>query len=58
METNKFKVVPEELKGKTVDDIVITNSAVVIKFNDGTFLDVYLDKSAKELKTSTNKLEG
>lgn len=57
METNKFKVTPEKLKGKTVEDLAITTDAVVIKFTDGTFLDIYLDESGKTLKTSTNKLE-
>jgi hypothetical protein len=58
METNDFKVTPEKLKGKTVEDLAITTNAVVIKFTDGTFLDIYLDKYAQTLKTSTNKLEG
>ncbi|HDR3909012.1 hypothetical protein U9R71_30890 [Bacillus toyonensis] len=57
METNKFKVTPEKLKDKTVEDLAITTNAVVIKFTDGTFLDIYLDESGKTLKTSTNKLE-
>ncbi|MBD8071078.1 hypothetical protein [Bacillus sp. PS06] len=58
MEKNNFKVIPEKLKGKTVSDVAITTKAVVIKFTDGTFLDIYLDKSGQQLKTSTNKLEG
>lgn len=58
METINFKVIPEKLKGKTVSDVAITTNAVVVKFTDGTFLDIYLDKSAQTLKTSTNKLEG
>lgn len=58
METNDFIVTPEKVKGKTVEDLAITTNAVVIKFNDGTFLDIYLDKDAQTLKTSTNKLEG
>jgi len=57
METNKFKVTPEKLKDKTVEDLAITTNAVVIKFTDGTFLDIYLDEFGKTLKTSTNKLE-
>ncbi|EOQ04685.1 hypothetical protein KOY_04860 [Bacillus cereus VDM021] len=57
MKTNEFKVTPEKLKGKTVEDLAITTDAVVIKFTDGTFLDIYLDESGKTLKTSTNKLE-
>jgi len=58
MEPNNFEVTPEKLKGKTVEDIAMTTSAVVIKFDDGTFLDIYLDHSAKTLRTSTNKLQG
>lgn len=57
MKTNEFKVTPEKLKGKTVEGLAITTDAVVIKFTDGTFLDIYLDESGKTLKTSTNKLE-
>ncbi|MFP3720747.1 hypothetical protein SFC57_15890 [Niallia circulans] len=57
METNNFKVIPEKLKGKTVVDVAITTNAAVIKFTDGTFLDIYLDKTEQILKTSTNKLE-
>lgn len=58
MEIDNYKITPEKLKGKTVADVAITSNAVVIKFTDGTFLDVYLDKTAQTLKTSTNKLEG
>jgi hypothetical protein len=58
MEAENFKVTPEKLQGRTVEDAAITADAVVIKFTDGTFLDVYLDKSGPTLKTSTNKLEG
>ncbi|WOD64833.1 hypothetical protein NQZ71_23190 (plasmid) [Niallia taxi] len=58
METNKFKVISEKLKGMTVADVAITTNAVVIKFSDGTYLDIYLDKATQTLKTSTNKLEG
>jgi len=57
METDHFKVTAEKLKGKTVEDVAITTNAVVMKFTDGTYLDVYLDKSAQTLKTSTNMLE-
>lgn len=57
MATNDFKVTPEKLVGKTVSDVAITPKAVVVKFTDGTFLDVYLDASGDVLKTSTNKLE-
>ncbi|MDM5326182.1 hypothetical protein [Neobacillus sp. CF12] len=55
METNNFKVVPEKLVGKTVEEVAIANNAVVIKFTDGTFFDIY---SSQTLKTSTNNLEG
>lgn len=55
METNDFKVVPENLVGKTVEEVEIATHAVVIKFTDGTFLDIY---SQQPIKTSTNKLEG
>ncbi|MGD6942849.1 hypothetical protein ACQCT6_12515 [Cytobacillus gottheilii] len=58
METKNFKVISEKLKGMTVIDVAITTNAVVIKFSDGTFLDIYLDKTGQTLKTSTNKLEG
>lgn len=57
MEANDTIVVPEKLKGKTVEEIAITTKAVVIKFTDGTFFDIYLDPSKQVLKTSTNKLE-
>lgn len=57
MDTNHFTVTPEKLKGKTVEDIATTPKAVVIKFTDGTFLDIYLDPNAQTLKTSTNKLD-
>lgn len=58
MEANNFKVIPEHLKGKIVEDVAIVATAVVIKFTDGTFLDIYLDESGQLLKTSTNKLDG
>lgn len=58
MDTNRFKVTPEGLKGKIVEEVAIVPTAVVIKFTDGTFLDIYLDESGQSLKTSTNKLEG
>ena len=57
MDANSFKVIPEHLQGKTVEDVTIVTTAVVIKFTDGTFLDIYLDELSKSLKTSTNKLE-
>ena len=57
METTDFKEIPEKLIGSTVEDVAITTKAVVIKFTDGTFFDIYLDQSAQTLKTSTNKLE-
>lgn len=58
MNRDNFDVEPQKLKGKTVEDIAITPKAVVIKFTDGTFLDIYLDPPAQTLKTSTNKLDG
>lgn len=58
MGINDFKVTPEKLKGKIVSDVTVTINAVVIKFTDSTYLDIYLDNSAQILKTSTNKLEG
>lgn len=57
MGKNDYKVTPEKLIGKTVSDVAVTPKAVVVKFTDGTFLDVYLDASGGELITSTNKLE-
>ncbi|WP_455660963.1 hypothetical protein [Pradoshia sp.] len=57
MKTNEYDVTPEKIKGRTVEEIVVTDKAVVIKFTDGTFLDIYLDQHGA-LKTSTNKLEG
>lgn len=57
MEINDFKVTSDKLIGKTVSDVAVTSHAVVIKFTDGTYLDVYLDQSAQTLKTSTNKLD-
>jgi hypothetical protein len=55
VETNDFKVVPEKLVGKTVEEAAIATHAVVNKFTDGTFLDVYFQQP---IKTLTNKLEG
>ncbi|MFC4321462.1 hypothetical protein [Litchfieldia salsa] len=55
---NNFKVIPNDLKGKQVEDVAITTTAVVIKFTDGTFFDIYHDQTKQTLKTSTNKLEG
>lgn len=51
---NDYKVVPEELAGKIVEEVAIASHAVVIKFTDGTFLDIY---AQGPIKTSTNKLE-
>ncbi|MDS9471708.1 hypothetical protein [Sporosarcina pasteurii] len=53
---NHNTVLPNKLQGLTVDDVAITPHAVVIKFTDGTFFDIYLD-AAQILKTSTNKLD-
>jgi hypothetical protein len=55
VETNDFKVVPEKLVGKTVEEVAVDTNAVVIKFTDGTFLDIY---SQQPIKTSTNKIQG
>lgn len=52
-----FVVVPEELKGKIVEEVAITDKAVVIKFTDGTFFDIYLHPSGQVIKTSTNKID-
>ncbi|WP_169802529.1 hypothetical protein [Alkalihalobacillus trypoxylicola] len=56
MANEECTVTPERLKGKTVSDFTATKEAVVIKFEDHTYLDVYLDKTTQELKISTNKL--
>ncbi|MED4130717.1 hypothetical protein [Shouchella miscanthi] len=46
----------QQLKGKAVFDLEITESAVVIKFSDNTFLDIYFDTDKQRLMTSTNTL--
>ncbi|MGM9930043.1 MULTISPECIES: hypothetical protein [Bacillaceae] len=56
MEMNRFQVTPEKIQGRTVEEIVVTDMAVVMKFTDGTFLDIYLDQQGA-LKTSMNKIE-
>lgn len=56
MTINDFQVTAEKLIGKQVEDVAVTLKAVVVKFTDGTFLDVYLDASGQVLKTSANKL--
>ena len=56
MESNEYKVTPEKIQGRTVEEIVVTDMAVVMKFTDGIFLDIYLDQHGA-LKTSTNKIE-
>ena len=53
---DEFKVKTEQIIGKTIEEIAITEKAVVIKMEDNTFLDIYLDPSGHRLKTSTNKL--
>lgn len=53
----KYKVIPEKLVGKTVEEIAITDKSVVLKFDDNTFLDIYLDPTGKSLRTSTNRLK-
>ena len=57
MNVKEFEVTPEKIKGRTVEEIAVTDQAVVMKFTDGTFLDIYLDQYGA-LKTSTNKIEG
>ena len=57
MNVKEFEVTPEKIKGRKVEDIVVTDMAVVMKFTDGTYLDIYLDQNGA-LKTSTNKIEG
>lgn len=52
-----FNVTAEKRMGKEVSDVAVTQKAVVVKFTDGTFLDVYLDASGQGLKTSMNKLD-
>lgn len=54
MEDNLVR--PEKLQGKVLSNIEVTDEAVVIKFEDNTFLDIYLDETKIHLKTSTNKL--
>ncbi len=56
MEMNRFQVTPEKILGRTVEEMVVTDMAVVMKFTDGTFLDIYLDQHGA-LKTSMNKIE-
>ena len=55
--TDKYKANPTKLIGKTIAEIAITEKAVVIRMEDNTFLDIYLDPSGKSLKTSTNQLK-
>ena len=57
MKPNEYEVTLGKIKGRTVEEIAATNQAVVMKFTDGTFLDIYLDQYGT-LKTSTNKIEG
>jgi hypothetical protein len=57
METNECVVVPDQFKGKTVEEVAITTKSVVIKFTDGTYFDIFLHPSEQEMKTSTNKLD-
>jgi hypothetical protein len=40
MENEEHKVTTEKLKGKMVSEVVITDAAVVVKFENNTFLDV------------------
>lgn len=48
--------ITDKLKGKIVEEVAFTDYAAVLKFTDGTFLDIYLDPSKEKLKISTNKL--
>ena len=57
METNECVVVPDQFKGKTVEEVAITTKSVVIKFTDGTYFDIFLHPSEQEMKLSTNKLD-
>lgn len=57
MEMNEHFVVPEKLKGKVVEEVAITSKAVVIKFTDNTFFDIYIDQAGNALKTSMNKID-
>lgn len=56
METNEYVVVPDQFKGKTVEEVAITTKSVVITFTDGTYFDIFLP-SEQGMKTSTNKLD-
>ncbi|MEY8749681.1 hypothetical protein [Alkalicoccobacillus gibsonii] len=49
-------VILQQLKGKIISDLEVTEAAVVLKFEDNTFLDIYLDSERKVIKASTNKL--
>ncbi|PRO67141.1 hypothetical protein [Alkalicoccus urumqiensis] len=51
-----FTVYPANFAGKTVEEMAVAEKAVVVKFTDGTYLDVYVN-AAGELKTSTNTLD-
>ena len=57
MKPNEYEVTLGKIKGRTVEEIAVTVQAIVMKFTDGTFLDIYLDQHGA-LKTSTNKIEG
>lgn len=47
MTINDFQVTAEKLIGKQVEDVAVTPKVVIVKFTDGTFLDVYLDTSGQ-----------
>ncbi|MDQ0160008.1 hypothetical protein [Alkalibacillus salilacus] len=56
MSHHDFAVTTDQLKGKIVEEVAVNNFALVIKFTDNTYLDVYLDSTEKAIKTSTNQL--
>ncbi|WP_185970915.1 hypothetical protein [Alkalicoccobacillus porphyridii] len=56
MDNEECKVTTEKLKGKIVADVEVTDVAVVVRFEDNTYLDIYLDPKEPSLKASTNKL--
>ncbi|MDQ0208631.1 hypothetical protein [Alkalicoccobacillus murimartini] len=56
MDKSEHNVTLQQLKGKVISDLEITEAAVVLKFEDNTFLDIYLDQEKQVIKTSTNKL--
>lgn len=45
--------ITEKMKGKTVEEAAFTKYCAVIKFTDGTFLDLYVASNKANLKVST-----